>query len=206
MNREIANQFRSATVEAIRMMGQSFAVERDGEHRTLQGRRENAKREIRSLHDADVEDGDVLTCPASGETFHVVGVERRVVGDQVTHVTVTYETPAQRTRRVMAEQRRDAPTFTITEAHNSIIGTQQHAHLAVTFDQRALDTEIDRHGGVDAAALKAMVAEIREMLDDQAKISKGSLVQYSELLERHSWIAGAVAQAVLGWATGSLKL
>jgi hypothetical protein len=200
---------RETNETATRMTGESFHIERGDLRTEALGRRNHSKRVITFLAEADIEIDDIIRPAAAGDPLYVIDVNKKATADILTAVEAHYETERERQRRLAAEQRRDASTFTIGtigSVQGSILGTQQNAHLAVTFDMRAIDQEIDRRGGDDADDLKTMVAEIHEMLDDRDKISRGSLVKYSELLERHSWIAGAVAQGLLGWAIGSLKL
>ena len=90
MNNAVARRFRHATAEAIRTLGQSLSVDRNGAHHAVHGTKHSNEREILLLHDADVAVGDIVTCTASGETFHLTNIERRVIGDLVTSTTAKY--------------------------------------------------------------------------------------------------------------------
>jgi hypothetical protein len=92
-----------------------------------------------------------------------------------------------------------APVFNIFgDNYSSIIGTQEHAQiLQPTFTFGDLEQEIDRRGGADAEALKEMMREIRTTLEQQDSISRCWLLQWSELLNRHAWITGPIAQLLL---------
>lgn len=95
------------------------------------------------------------------------------------------------------------PTFNIFgDTYGSVIGTQDHAQiLQPTFTFGDLEQEIDHQGGEDAEALREMVQEIRDTLENQDSLSRGKLLEYSELLNRHAWITGPIAQLLLVYAT-----
>lgn len=208
MNDQNARAMREATETVLRELGQKFYVRRGEVTDEVVGRRDARKRLIMLAGHTVVHEGDIFTCPTSGDELIITNVDRTVVGPIAVKTTAEYETPKQREQRLADERRRSTPSFSIGPGatfQGSIVGTQQHAQLTASFDQRAIEAEIERRGGEDVDALKAMVAEIREMLDDSNKISRGSLVHYSELLERHSWIAGALAQTMIGWLVSSFK-
>ncbi|HEV8046019.1 MAG TPA: hypothetical protein VGP38_12605 [Rubrobacter sp.] len=94
-----------------------------------------------------------------------------------------------------------APVFNIFgNVQGSVFGTQQHAQvLQPTFTFGELEEEIDRRGGEDAEALKAMVREIGSTLEHQDSLSRGKLKEYGELLSKHAWLTGPIAQQVLSY-------
>ena len=65
-----------------------------------------------------------------------------------------------------------------------------------------IEKMIEENGGNDKEELRIMVNEIRELLEDKEEIKKGILLKYSDQLEKHSWITGAIAQLTLGWLIG----
>ena len=93
-------------------------------------------------------------------------------------------------------------TFNVGNAYGSIFGTQQHAQiLQPNFEFNTLEEEIEERGGEDTEALKNMLREIRTTLEQQESLGRRSLEGWSELINRHSWIAGPIAQLLLLYAT-----
>lgn len=93
-------------------------------------------------------------------------------------------------------------TFNVGNAYGSIFGTQQHAQiLQPNFEFNTLEKEIEERGGEDTEALKEMVREIRNTLEQQESLGRSRLAGWSELINRHSWIAGPIAQLLLLYAT-----
>ncbi len=94
-----------------------------------------------------------------------------------------------------------APVFNIFgNVQGSVFGTQQHAQvLQPSFTFGDLEEEIDRRGGEDAEALKEMVREIGSTLEHQDSLSRGKLEEYGELLSKHAWVTGPIAQHVLSY-------
>lgn len=90
-------------------------------------------------------------------------------------------------------------TFHINNAYNSIIGNQKNATVNTQQHISEILEMIQNQGGSDKETLNKMVSEIVSMLEKNDKVEKGIFKKYSELLEKHSWISGAVAQLTLGW-------
>lgn len=94
--------------------------------------------------------------------------------------------------------------FNIQNANGSNIGTQGTAHIENTFNFGEVDQIIEEKGGEEKEELRDMIKEIKELFEDSEKIKKNSLSKFSELMEKHSWISGTVAQMGLGFLTGNL--
>jgi hypothetical protein len=93
-------------------------------------------------------------------------------------------------------------TFNVGNAYGSIFGTQKYAQiLQPTFTFGDLEQEIEERGGEDTEALKEMVRDIRTTLEQQESLGRRRLEGWSELLNRHAWITGPVAQLLLLYAT-----
>jgi len=104
-------------------------------------------------------------------------------------------------------QQQAAPTsvaFNIGTAERSIIGTQTHAQLEANINFENLELEIEQRGGEDKEALREALKRIEELVEDRDSIRRGELAEFSEVMEKHSWFTGAVAQALIGFATQAL--
>ncbi len=110
-------------------------------------------------------------------------------------------------QHVEGDLERQAPTsvtFNIGRADRSIIGTQTHAQLEANINFENLEVEIEQRGGADKEALRKALRRIEELLENRDSISRGELAEFSEVMERHSWFTGAMAQALIGFATQAL--
>ena len=94
--------------------------------------------------------------------------------------------------------------ITIGTVYGSNIGTQGQASITNTFNFEKVDQLIEENGGEDKEELRKMIAEIKELFEDSEKVKKGSLAAYSEKIEKHSWISGAIAQMALGFLSGQM--
>ena len=88
--------------------------------------------------------------------------------------------------------------------HGSVIGTHNKAELTNHFDFRSIEQRIEREGGEDKEELKRALAQVERLLERGEYLDRGALSQFSGAMERHSWFTGAVAQALIGFATQAL--
>jgi hypothetical protein len=95
-------------------------------------------------------------------------------------------------------------TFNFGTADRSIIGTQDYAQLEANINFENIEIEIERRGGEDREALREALQRIEELLQSRDAVRRGELAEFSEVMERHSWFTGAVAQALLGFATQAI--
>lgn len=86
----------------------------------------------------------------------------------------------------------------------SVIGTHNTAELTNSFDFRSIQERIEREGGEDKEELKRALAQVERLLERGEYLDRGALSQFSGAMERHSWFTGAVAQALIGFATQAM--
>lgn len=86
--------------------------------------------------------------------------------------------------------------------YGAMMATQGAATMNNNIYINEIEKMIEENGGNDKEELRIMVNEIRELLEDKEEIKKGILLKYSDQLEKHSWITGAIAQLTLGWLIG----
>ncbi|MGY5341094.1 hypothetical protein ACXFAU_01430 [Paenibacillus glucanolyticus] len=86
--------------------------------------------------------------------------------------------------------------------YGSMMATQGAATMNNNIYINEIEKMIEVNGGKDKEELRIMVNEIIELLEEKKEIKKGILLKYSEQLEKHSWITGAIAQLTLGWLIG----
>ena len=187
--------------EFMDMGGETFELERGGEIMKVEGIRKHDEREVLFEPGTDVKPGDWLIVD-SGHRFYVRESDVQMYNRQPFALQAFYQTVAEyEVAQSPAEPQ--APTFNIFgPTYSSNIGTQQNAQiLQPTFTFGDLEQEIDRRGGEDAEALKEMMSQIRVTLEDQDSLSRGRLLGWSDLLNRHAWITGPIAQLLLIYAT-----
>lgn len=101
-----------------------------------------------------------------------------------------------------------APTGTIYNFHgdvrNSIVGNQTRAELTNNMDFGSVREQIDREGGDDKEELYRALDQVERLVERGDYLDRGSLSKFSELLERHSWFTGSVANALIGFATQAI--
>ncbi len=202
--------FRKELEEARRERGESGVHVMIGREGPVQfvlhnPHKEGAAAEM-EMDDAEA-DGTFLRAVQAGligARWDSSGPYASTAGAFVTHITPEGLAMLERWEEPSQPQ---APIFNIFgDTYGSNIGTQQYAQVfQPTFTFGDLEQEIDRRGGEDAAALKAMVQEIKETLESQDSLSRSWLVRWSELVNKHGWITGAIAQLLLVYAlTGKI--
>lgn len=91
--------------------------------------------------------------------------------------------------------------FNIENAQGSVIGTHNKAELTNTFDFRTIEQRIEREGGEDKEELRRALDRVERLVERGDYLDRGALSEFSGAMERHSWFTGAVAQALIGFAT-----
>ncbi|MCG7377403.1 hypothetical protein MH215_10385 [Paenibacillus sp. ACRSA] len=150
-----------------------------------------------------VEEGDkILRLLPNGLTETYIVLDRGFY-DRFLDIPAHYQAKV-RKESTIDLQRSSAMHFNIGTVYGSNIGTQGNAHIENVFNFEKVNQLIEEHGGEDKEVLRDMIEEIKEFFEDSEKVKKGSLSKFSELMEKHSWITGAVSQMGLGFLTGSL--
>lgn len=195
------NSMKDAKQEILQLAGETFQVARPG-HTTHAATGLRTTTYISFFPGDDVQVGDVLTSIATEEVFYIVALEEQIIDGETLSVHAVYETDARKVDHLEAVHAREQSTFARGEQeYGSAAGAREHAVLAGAVDLRQIAQEIERQGGPDQAALNAMVAALNKALNGADLPERGFLAPFSALLERHGWIGGSVATALLQWAT-----
>lgn len=100
------------------------------------------------------------------------------------------------------QQMAPGPTFNLYgPVQGSVIGTNNRAELTNTFDSRSIEQRIEREGGQDREELQRALDRVERLIERGEYLDRGALSEFSGAMERHSWFTGAVAQALIGFAT-----
>lgn len=87
------------------------------------------------------------------------------------------------------------------DVNQSIIGNQSRAELTNNFNFGNVREQIEREGGEDKEELRKALDRVERLLERGEYLDRGSLSEFSDVMERHSWFTGSVMSALLGFAT-----
>lgn len=150
-----------------------------------------------------IEEGDKITRELSNGKLETYLVLDRGFYNKVQSIPAHYQIKVKKESTIDLEKQATMQ-FNIGTVYGSAIGTQGSAHVENVFNFEKVDQLIEERGGEDKEALRGMIEEIKEFFEDSEKVKKGSLSKFSELMEKHSWITGAVSQMGLGFLTGRI--
>ncbi|KQX69257.1 hypothetical protein [Paenibacillus sp. Root444D2] len=188
------------------MAGEKYKVFRNGEQVStvegMQNTEDNTRRKYVGFYpDADIQVGDWITGEVSKNEFFIEDMKTDVVQGKAFQKKGYSLTRAQYEKQQI-ESGKISHQFNIQNAYGSSFGSSGTVTLNNTFNFEALDQEIEEKGKEDKEELRQMIAEIKELFEDSEKVKKGSLSKFSEVMQKHSWITGAVAKLGLDFMIG----
>lgn len=95
------------------------------------------------------------------------------------------------------------PQININNAYNSAIGTQGSVTMNINFCFDEMREEVRSSSSPDAEQLNQIVDLLEKMATEKEAPTKGMLAQFSEVVQRNSWISGSIASALLSLAMAS---
>jgi len=194
------NSMKDAKQEILQLAGETFQVERPG-HSTRAAIGLRTTTYISFFPEDDVQVGDVLRSVATGEVFYIIETDEQIIDGEKLTVHAVYETDAERIEHLEAAHEQSA--FAGEPEHGSTPGSGEQGLRGGAVDLRQLELAIERQGGPDNEALHAMVAALNKALNGAEPPERGFLAPFSTLLERHGWLGGAIAGALLQWAAAA---
>ncbi|MGG4498525.1 hypothetical protein [Brevibacillus reuszeri] len=153
--------------------------------------------------DEDIQIGDWIIGVVSGNEFYIEDIKTDVLEGKAFKKKAYYLTKVQFENAQKADA--NSVHYNIGTIYGSNIGTHGSANITNTFNFEAVDKLIEEHGGEDKEELRVMVAEIKELFEDSEKVKKGSLSKFSEEMQKHSWITGALSKLALDFMMGQVK-
>lgn len=92
-------------------------------------------------------------------------------------------------------------TYNIGNAHGSIIGSQTNAAINNSNNLNELRDIINARvkDSEENEKLQELISMVKAITENNVPVSKGVFSRFSETLEKHSWITGSIAQALIGW-------
>lgn len=188
--------------ECMRDNTEVFTIVRGETTQKAEGIREVDRHEYIAFHpETDVRPNDYLRGTVSGDELWVVVVEAEMLEGRIVQTKAYYETAAEREERLGR-----SATFRAAPAYDTLIGMQGPAAPAAAIDLQTLQRQIEARAGADRADLEQLLATLRELLKHRKRLDRGTLARFSALMERHSWLATPVAQALLEWAVSGSNL
>lgn len=183
----------------IKRNGSMYSIERSNSSvEPAQGminrEQSTGKRYIGFLPGADVQIDDWLTNP-SGERFLVVDKETTTFQGKPHELRCFIETEAAHRKNGLTS----GPVFNIGSATGSIIGTQVHASLNYSNSINQMKEQVLSSNSPDKEELQQIVALLEMVVNNHVVPQKGLFSKFSDIMERNSWITGAVSSTLLGW-------
>lgn len=142
----------------------------------------------------DIKASDVLVNPA-GEKYHVAKTETEFAYGKPHFLKAFYQTE----QEYNAAKQSSAPVFNVQNAYGSVIGTGNQATINYNSAISELKQEVSADTSADKEQLEKIVTLLEMVVNNQVPPSKGLFSKFREVMERNSWITGAVANALLNW-------
>lgn len=188
-----------ALTNAIQRNGTMFRVVRKGvPDRTELGLKNRETATGRSYigfpPKTDIKTGDILVSP-SEDVFYVVETETQFVRREAAQLKAFIQSE----RELKVAEQPSAAVFNIQNAYGSVIGTNNQATINYNSAVSELKEKVASDTSEDKEQLEKIVSLLEMVVNDQVPPSKGLFSRFSEVMERNSWIAGSVANAILNW-------
>lgn len=95
----------------------------------------------------------------------------------------------------------NATIFNIGTATGSVIGTQSMVHMNYQNSVQQLHDQIANSDSPDKDQLEKILSTLELIINGDIPVQKGILSKFSDVMERNSWITGAIASTLLSWLT-----
>jgi hypothetical protein len=188
----------------IRKEGTDFEVERGGEFQyEVKGLQNRDKKRVQCGANAEIRPGDWLRSKISRNKLYVYDIDIVGKGRSLKSVVAYYATEEEHKKKY--KESHEGDIYNINEAYGSVIGSQHDFTFDVSFKFSDLYERIEQYGGGDREELRQMVEEIHDQINREIDIEARGLAKFSELINRHAWITGPLANILLAyWITGSI--
>lgn len=191
----IAKQF-------IESRGIKFQIERNG--KIISGalglpnhEKATSKAYIGMLKDVDIHSGDWLINPEN-ERFYVEDKVSDFAFGEFQQFKLFYLTESEYKKKSATQNH---PTFNIGTAYGSVIGTQSSVNMNYQHCIQQLQSQVADSESPDREQLEKILSTLQLIVDGDLPAQKGILSKFSDVMERNSWITGAVASTLLSWLT-----
>jgi len=184
--------------------GEYFTVIREGkkigEIEGIRNTEQSSKRKYVGFYpQSEIKPGDWIKGNLSNDEYYIVDTDSDIINSKVFQIKGYYETKAQHERRSENEA---TSIYNIGNAYGSIIGSQQVPTINNSYNLEEIRDLIKQYGNEDKEELNEMIDTIKAITENNIPVQKGTLGHFSELLAKHSWITGPIAQSIIGWIMG----
>lgn len=175
--------------------GEDYEIIRNGDITTAKGlpnskEYNGGKREcIQFYADTDVKKDDTIIRKITGDKWIVTKVDPFVYNGEIEYITVFYSE-----KNEPELQKSQSINYNFHNSSNIIAGNQSSATININIE--SIKNEIELHGNNDKEELLKLIEEIKQTFDKDEIVTKSSLLKYSEMLEKHSWITSSLVQLV----------
>lgn len=195
--------FKNVT-KVIDINGENFSVTRNsnivGEFKGVATTENSSNRKIVMFYPgADVKAGDWIKGKVSGNKFYIIEISNQAIKDEIillrayTQTKLEIENSKKQTENV---------SFNIQNANGSIIGTQSNANITNSYNLDELQTSINKEDQPDKEQINELINMLKAITENNVPIQKGTLSKFEDLLAKHEWLTGALAQSLFGWLAG----
>ena len=146
----------------------------------------------------DVMAGDILGNPA-GDRFHVVDTQTDYFRTKPLQLKAYYKTEAE----IAAESHRDPPVY-VENAYNAVIGSGNMIVVSYSEELENLKAKVSSEDFPDKQELEKLISLLEMVVNGQVPVSKGLFSKFLHVMEKNSWITGAVTGVLLNWLTSQL--
>ena len=187
----------------MNMNGEMFEIEREGQIiATLKGlMNEHKGRKLCNFYpDADVKENDWIIRQETGERFFISEIEYVRFNGKMESINAFYLTENESKKQDSSA----GNIFNVQNAYGSVIGTGNTATINYGNTLDEIKKYVNESVSPDKAELEKIVSLLEMIVNDQIPASKGLFSRFSAVMERYSWLSGAVAGTLLSWLTSSL--
>ena len=153
-----------------------------------------SKKYIGFMPDSDVQPGDWLINPSNERLFVSDTMTDFFFGEK-NQLKAYYQTTVEYNSKTQAQPM----VFNISNANNSIIGTQSVVTMNINNSIQSAREQIASHDSNDKEELQQIISLLEMVINNQVPAQKGLLSKFSAVMERNSWITGTISSILLNW-------
>lgn len=185
------------------MYGLEMQIERNGEIiATIPGllnTETGTKRQYVGFRpETDIKINDVVINPAK-ERLYVTETRTSFFQKNPEEIMAFYMTEVEKQQRKAAQHQSNV--YNIGTAYGSIIGTANTATINYQPDFQKMREQAAIENSPDKEQINRLIDLVEMIVNEQLPPQKGLLSKFSDTMEKHSWITGAVASALVSWLT-----
>lgn len=144
---------------------------------------------VRFFLGTDVQENDTLIFP-DGKEVVVSSVETFYAFQKPDTLIVYYQSKSE-----AAASKSANTVFNIGTVTNSVVGSNNI--ISVTIQEMRIAA--DQRGGADKDELNEIISLLERITGGKEQPREGMFSKFSACMERHSWLSGSIAAALLGW-------